>query len=145
MNPRTLAIAALAAILISNPAPAEDLSRQYAAVLCTSEANGPWTLKAQGTLTRTKTDNETAYKLEAGEHVYAWRFTTSREGATTVTGPGFLIDALVTPATRVVLSRSDPGGRRQNLYSTGEIREFAGANAMSLVIGSSCPKGSPRS
>jgi hypothetical protein len=38
-----IAVASTSAVL------AQDAARSYAAVVCTSEANGPWTEKARGT------------------------------------------------------------------------------------------------
>jgi hypothetical protein len=45
-------------------ASAQDAARSYAAVVCTSEANGPWTEKARGTLTRARSQADLGYRFE---------------------------------------------------------------------------------
>jgi hypothetical protein len=139
LTSRHLAIAAIASIVSSSSAFADSVSRQYAAVVCTSEASGPWTLRARGTLTRTKSKHELIYRLDIGEHGYTWSFITNRDGNTTVTGPGFLMDRLGAPPAQPEL-----GSRRQSLDATGEIREYAGPSGLSLLIGSRCPTRGPR-
>jgi len=106
-------------------------SRQQPAVVCTSEGGSPWIVKARGTLTGTKSKNEIIYDLDLGGQRYSWRFITSPEGSTTIVGPGFL-------------SQSDAGPRSQQLYVTGEIREYAGPVILALAIGSRCPSWRPK-
>ncbi|HEU4353276.1 MAG TPA: hypothetical protein VFR66_15520, partial [Burkholderiales bacterium] len=76
-------------------ATADDASRDFTAVVCVSEASGPWALKARGTLTRTRSKNETAYRFKSDAHSFEWRFLASAEGNTTVQGPGYLMDRFV--------------------------------------------------
>lgn len=145
-------VAALSSALIaSNGATAQDSSRPRAAVVCTSEANGPWILRARGTLTRTRSKSEMVYMFKSSEHAFEWRFVTSAEGNTTAMGPGLLMDLFITaakqsespPSQRGPLnganSSSELGDRRQRLSTTGEIREYAAKNALILLIGSRCP------
>ena len=141
------AIASSAAVL------ANDSSRQFGAVICTSEAGGPWSVKARGTLTRTKSKNELIYELNVGEHSFAWRFVTTPQGATTGISPGFLIDRVARQPAISEESRQSPRGpinaaesagdvgRTQRLDATGEIREYGPSNALMLLIGSKCPAG----
>jgi hypothetical protein len=56
---------ALAALVSAKHASAADASRPYGVVICTSEAKGPWTLKARGTLTRTRSGTELVYRFES--------------------------------------------------------------------------------
>jgi hypothetical protein len=147
---------ASALIASSTSAFAHNSSRQYAAVVCTSEATGPWSLKARGTLTRTKARDGLIYRFDVGEQSYTWRFVNSPEGNTTAMGPGLLMGRLVplpkqpeqSPLPRgpinVAESPSDPNSRRQNLSATGEIREYAGTNVLSLTMGSQCPARIPK-
>jgi hypothetical protein len=128
---------------------ANDSTRQFGAVICTSEAGGPWSVTARGTLTRTKSTNELIYVLKAGELSVTWRFVTTRQGATTGISPGFLIDRFAPQSPKseesprgpinAAESSSDITGRRQSLYASGEIREYSASNALALVIGSKCP------
>jgi hypothetical protein len=143
----------VAAIASSATVLANDSSRDFGAVICTSEAGGPWTVRARGTLTRTKSKNELIYELNAGEHSFAWRFVTTAQGSTTGISPGFLIDRF---ARQPPISEESPQlprgpinaaesagvvGRTQSLHATGEIREYGPSNALMLVIGSKCPAG----
>jgi hypothetical protein len=136
---RHLAIASIVWLVSSSAGFADSVSRQYAAVVCTSEASGPWTLRARGTLTRTKSKYELVYTLDIAEHGYTWSFITNRDGNTTVKGPGFLMDRLGAPP-----AQAEPGSRRQSLDATGEIREYAGASVLALLIASRCPTRGPR-
>ena len=131
--PRLTAIAAAASALLlgSTHGIADDAPRQFMAVVCISEAGGPWMLKARGTLTRTKSKSETAYSFKSSEHTFDWRFVASPQGNTTAQPPGFLMERFA-PAKK-------SGERSQNLGSSGEIREFAGADALMLRVGSACP------
>ncbi len=137
MTQRTLVCLAIAAMM-STPgaANAKDAWRPFAAVVCTSEASGPWILRAKGTLIRTKSEGGLAYKFRGSEHALDWSFTTSREGHTTAHGPGFLMDRFL---PKQPSSKLD--ARRQSLEATGEIREYAAPHALVLRIGSTCPRG----
>jgi hypothetical protein len=117
---------------------AQGSPRAYAAVVCTSEASGPWALKARGTLTRTKSESELAYKFEGGGHAFDWRFVTSPQGNTTVSGPGYLMQRFGA-APESAKSSPAPGERRQSVEASGEIREYAGPNRFVLLVGSKCP------
>lgn len=141
------------AIACSATVLANDSSGEFGAVICTSEAGGPWSVKARGTLRRTKSTNELIYELNAGDHSFAWRFVTTAQGSTTGISPGFLMDRFARqPATSEESSQFPRGpinaaesagvvGRTQRLYATGEIREYGASNALMLVIGSKCPAG----
>ena len=59
---------------LSSAAMAQDSSRSYAAVVCTSEASGPWAQKARGTLTRTRSGADLAYRFEGEGQTLDWRF-----------------------------------------------------------------------
>ena len=106
-------------------------SRPYGAVVCSSEAGGAWTMKAQGTLTRTKTEGELIYRFESAGHSFDWRFVASPQGHTTALGPGFLMERFG--------GASQPAERRQSIEATGEIREYAGRSVLVLLIGTKCP------
>jgi hypothetical protein len=145
-------VMAVVAIASSATALANASSREFGAVICTSEAGGPWILKARGTLTRTKSKNELIYELKAGEHSFAWRFVTTPQGATTGISPGFLIDRFARqpssseespqfPRGPINAAESAGVGLSQSLFATGEIREYGSASALMLVIGSKCPAG----
>src|SRR5438105_4715980 len=151
-SPARLALFALiAAMSSSGDVLAQKSSRSHSAVVCTSEANGPWILNARGTLTRTKSKTELLYEFKSAKHVFDWRFVASPEGNTTVLGPGLLIDRFVTSPKQPQPSPDIPRGpmnagqsselglRRQSLEATGEIREWAAMNALVLLIGSKCP------
>ena len=138
----------MAAMASSGDVLAQNTSRPHSAVVCTSEANGSWSLKARGTLTRTRSTTELLYEFKSAEHVFDWRFVTSREGNTTVVGPGLLLDRFVKAPGQPQSSPDGPmnagaspdlGLRRQSLEATGEIREWAAMNALVLLIGSKCP------
>jgi hypothetical protein len=154
------ALSALLVILLAVPAAistadrafAKDSSRPYGVVVCTSEAKGPWTLRARGTLTRTKSETELIYRFESSEHAFDWRFITTPQGHTTVLSPGFLMERFnalpkqpeASPRVprgpiNAAESSSQPPMRRQSVEATGEIREYAGPNALVLLIGSKCP------
>jgi len=144
-------LALMAAMSISDDLLAQNSSRPQSAVVCVSEANGPWILKARGTLTRTKSKTELLYEFKSADHVFDWRFVTSPAGNTTVLGPGLLIDRFVTslkqPQPPQDIPRgpinagqsSELGPRRQSLEATGEIREWAAMDALVLLIRSKCP------
>ena len=70
----------VAAAMSCGTASAQDAPRPYAAVVCTSEANGPWTEKARGTLTRTRSRADLAYRFEGAGQTFDWRFVTSPQG-----------------------------------------------------------------
>jgi len=120
---------------------AQAASRQHVAVVCASAAGGPWTQKALGTLTRTKSERELVYKFRSADQAFEWRFVTSPQGNTTVSGPGFLMERFgVSPKG----APSQPGQRRQSVEATGEIRESAGPNSLALLIRTDCPGGRGR-
>lgn len=112
-------------------ASAADSSRPYGAVVCSSEAGGPWALKAQGTLTRTKNEGELIYRFESTGHSFDWRLVASPQGHTTALGPGFLMERFGVASL--------PAERRQSIEATGEIREYAGQNVLVLLIRTKCP------
>jgi hypothetical protein len=87
-----LRVLPIAAMVSCAAASAQDAPRSYAAVVCTSEANGPWTEKVRGTLTRTRSQADLGYKFEGAGQAFDWRFVTSARGNTTVSGPGFLME-----------------------------------------------------
>ena len=129
---QALAAAASALLVVSGGAIAEDVSRQFAAVVCLSEAGGPWSLKARGTLTRTqKPKGEMAYSFMSSEHNLEWRFVASAEGNTTVQGPGYLMDRFV--------PEKKSGERSQSLGASGEIRESSGRDVLVLRLSAVCP------
>ena len=139
--------ARLAALLIAfastSAVLAQDAPRSYAAVVCTSEENGPWTEKARGTLTRTRSRADLGYRFEGAGQAFDWRFVTSAQGNTTVSGPGFLLERFGA-APKAAEASADPAQRRQSVEATGEIRESAGPNRLALLIGSKCPQAAPR-
>jgi hypothetical protein len=128
---RTVAAAAAALLVVSANGIADDAySRQFTAVVCVSEASGPWSLKARGTLTRTKRPKgEMAYSFKGSDHGFDWRLVASAEGNTSVQGNGpdrtFLFFASAPRA------RLEPVGRREALRSKEgaieELRLVAGA------------------
>ena len=129
---RALAAVATTLLAASTHGIADDASRQFTAIVCVSEASGPWSLKARGTLTRTRRPKgETAYSFKSGEHSFEWRFVASAEGNTTVLGPGYLMDRFV--PTKKSSERS------QSLGASGEIRESSGEEVLVLRLGSACP------
>ena len=137
MTQRTLVFLVIAAVMGSPGATnAKDAWRPFAAVVCTSEASGPWILRAKGTLIRTRSEGGLAYKFRGSEHALDWTFTTSREGHTSTQGPGFLMDRFLPKQPP-----AKPDARRQSLEATGEIREYAAPHALVLRIGSTCAGG----
>lgn len=114
-----------------------DDSRQFGAVICTSEAGGPWSEKARGTLTRAKSKDGISYELKAGEHTLTWRFVSVPPRGTSVVSPGYLMDRFAAQPAKAEESTE----RRQNLYADGEIREYSPSGALILVPRSSCPAG----
>ena len=152
---KALAVVVAAVVVLGHfdVATAETSSRKFNAVICTSDASGRWTPKAQGTLSRTKSERQLTYKFESAVHSFEWRFVTSREGHTTIVGPGFLMQQLdpapkqaetPDPTPRGPLNAFEPPAapetRRQSLETTGEIRETVGSSALALLIGSTCPR-----
>jgi len=133
-----LRVLPIAAMLSCAAASAQDAPRSYAAVVCTSEANGPWTEKARGTLTRTRSQADLGYRFEGAGQAFDWRFVTSAQGNTTVSGPGFLMERF-----GAAPKAAEPAERRQSVEATGEIRESAGANRLALLVGSKCPQAKP--
>src|SRR4029077_17687861 len=87
-----LPVLSIAARVSCAAASAQDAPRSYAAVVCPSEANGPWTEKARGTLTRTRSQADLGYRVEGAGQAFDWGFVTSAQGNTTVSGPGFLME-----------------------------------------------------
>jgi len=131
----------IGAVLTYADAAAQDAPRPYAAVVCTSEANGPWTQKARGTLTRTRSGADLAYKFEGDGQSFDWRFVTSPQGNTTVSDPGSLMERFgVTPKTGEASAEPE---RRQSVEASGEIHEAAGPNRLALLIGTKCPQAKP--
>lgn len=134
---RALAAAAGALLVVSANGIADDASRQFTAVVCVSEASGPWSLKARGTLTRTKKPKgEMAYSFKSSDHGFDWRLVASAEGNTAVQGPGYLMDRF--------LPEKRSSERSQSVGASGEIREWSGPDVLVLRLGSACPaKASP--
>jgi hypothetical protein len=120
---------------------AQAASRQHVAVVCTSTAGGPWTQKALGTLTRTKSERELVYKFRSADQAFEWRFVTSAQGNTTVSGPGFLMERFGAAPKG---APSQPGQRRQSVEASGEIRESAGSASLVLLVRTDCPGGRAR-
>jgi hypothetical protein len=124
---------------------------EHPAVICTSEAGGPLVPKAQGTLTRTKSNNELIYRLDVQEQTYEWRFVTNPDKSTTIRGPGPLIGKLVEvpkaeralPFPRGPINALDTspyvGPPGQSLHVNGEIREYLGPLRLWVVSGTKCP------
>ncbi|HSA70448.1 MAG TPA: hypothetical protein VLF65_12650 [Burkholderiales bacterium] len=112
-------------------ATADGASRDFTAVVCVSEAGGPWALKARGTLTRTRSKNETAYRFKSDEHSFEWRFVASAQGNSTVQGPGYLMDRF--------LPEKKSSERSQSLGASGEIRESSGQDVLVLRLSPACP------
>lgn len=112
-------------------ATADEASRHFTAVVCVSEAGGPWSLKARGTLTRKRSGNETLYTFKSGEHSFDWRFVASAEGNTTVQGPGPLMERFIPD--------KKSSERSQSLGASGEIRESVGQDVLVLRLASACP------
>lgn len=112
-----------------------DDSRQFGAVICTSEAGGTWSEKARGTLTRAKSKEGISYELKAGEHTLTWRFVSVPPRGTSVVSPGYLMDRFAAQPAKAEESTE----RRQSLYADGEVREQGPSAALVLVIGSKCP------
>jgi hypothetical protein len=131
----------VAAAMGCGMASAQDAARSYAAVVCTSEASGPWTEQARGTLTRTRSPADLGYRFEGAGQAFDWRFVTSAQGNTTISGPGFLMERF--GAAPKAAEGSVAEERRQSVEATGEIRESAGANRLALLIGSKCPQPKP--
>ena len=130
------------AIESAGDACAQATSRQHVAVVCTSAAGGPWTEKALGTLTRTKkSERELVYRFKSADQTFEWRFVTSPQGNTTVSGPGFLMERFGAVPKG---APSQPGQRRQSVEATGEIRESAGPASLALLIRTDCPGGRAR-
>jgi hypothetical protein len=112
-------------------ATADGTSRDFTAVVCVSEAGGPWALKVRGTLTRTRSKNETAYRFKSDEHSFEWRFVASAQGNSTVQGPGYLMDRF--------LPEKKSSERSQSLGASGEIRESSGQDVLVLRLSPACP------
>lgn len=132
MTARLALALAIAAAWAPGAAGAQDASRRQAAVVCTAEGNGAWTLRARGTLTRTRQGGGMDYRFESAGQAFGWRLVASREGNTTAESPGFLLE-------RFAPAAAGAGDRRQSLEATGQIREHDGASALVLRIGSRCP------
>jgi hypothetical protein len=128
-------LAFLAAAFAATTALAQDSSREFGAVVCISEGGAPWSLKARGTLTRRKSRDEMNYEFRTGQDLFAWRFSTNPQGATTGLSPGYLMER-VAPQ---IFKASSLDERRQRLDATGEIREHVAASALVLRIGAQCP------
>src|SRR3970040_819435 len=120
----------------SSAAVLADDSRQFGAVICTSETGASWSEKARGMLTRTKSKDGVSYELKAGEQTFTWRFVATPPRGTTVIGPGYLMDRFAAQPAKA----GESPERRQSLYADGEIREYASSSALLLVIGSKCPR-----
>ncbi|HEY1287745.1 MAG TPA: hypothetical protein VGF58_05415 [Burkholderiales bacterium] len=137
-----LALLPVALAIESGGAFAQAASRQHVAVVCASAAGGPWTQKALGTLTRTKrSDRELVYTFKGAGQTFEWRFVTSPQGNTTVSGPGFLMERFGAVPKG---APSQHGRRRQSVEATGEIRESAGPASLALLIRTDCPGGPAR-
>jgi hypothetical protein len=139
MRLRVLPIAAIVSCAVAS---AQDAPRSHAAVVCTSEASGPWIEKARGTLTRTRSQADLGYRFEGAGQAFDWRFVTSAQGNTTVSGPGFLMERFGA-APKAAEGSAAAAERRQSVEATGEIRESAGPNRLALLIGSKCPQPKP--
>lgn len=107
------------------------------AVVCTSEAGGPFVLRAQGTLTRTATINEVAYRLTTERSTYRWRFVTNVDKTITFTGPGQLLGTLVEEPKRTQPWISPPFS--QSAAVNGELKEELGSTRLWVLLGHQCP------
>ena len=138
----SLAVLLVALAISATAAFAQATSRQHVAVVCTSAAGGPWTQKALGTLTSTRrSERELFYRFRSADQAFEWRFVTSPQGNTTVSGPGFLMERFGAAPKGAA---SQGGQRRQSVEATGEIRESAGPNSLALLIRTDCPGGRAR-
>jgi hypothetical protein len=120
------------------------------AVVCTSDAGrSPPVLRARGTLTRTKLQNELIYRLDLKEKTYEWRFITNVDKSITTMGPGFLIGDLVEhpkrkqplPFPRGPINAADPDYPpfpAQSVHVNGEVRETLGAIRLWVTSGTKC-------
>ena len=133
-----IAFATVSWTLFTPPILANDFQMSRRGVtICISESDGPWVLRAHGTLTRTISRDEDTYTLDLKDQTFSW---------SVGKGSGFLIDAF--PPMRfprgpisVVEDRGPP--RAQRHYANGEILEYAGSRVLSLQIGATCPKVKP--
>lgn len=131
----SLAMLACSSPLLVTSAALADDSRQFSAVICVSQAGAPWSEKARGTLTRTRSKETVIYELKAGEQTLTWRFVSDPPQGTTVIGPGFLLDIFAAESAKP----DEWPERRQSIYADGEIREDAPSSALRLVVGKKCP------
>jgi len=122
---------------------------EHPAVVCTSEGGGPWVLRASGTLTRIRTQNELMHRLDLKEKSYEWVLFTNADKSSTTT-PRFLIGDLVEmpkrertlPFPRGPINAADPPYPpfpTQSVHVNGEIREDLGPLRLRVVSGTKCP------
>ena len=124
---------------------------EHPAVVCTSEAGGPWVLRARGTLTRTKLQNELIHRLDLKEKSYEWRLFTNVDKSNTTTPHSFLIGDLVEipkrdqplQFPRGPINAADPPlyppFPTQSVHVNGEIRETLGPIRLWVASGTKCP------
>jgi hypothetical protein len=124
---------------------------EHPAVVCTSEAGGPWVLIARGTLTRTKLQNELIHRLDLKEKSYEWRLFTNVDKSNMTTPHRFLIGDLVAipkreqplPFPRGPINAADPPPYppfpTQSVHVNGEIREILGPIRLWVALGTKCP------
>jgi len=123
---------------------------EHPAVVCTSEGGGPWVLRASGTLTRIRTENELIHRLDLKEKSYEWVLFTNVDKNSTTTHH-FLIGDLVEmpkrertlPFPRGPINAADttpyPPFPTQSVQLNGEIREDLGPLRLRVVSGTKCP------
>lgn len=107
------------------------------AVICASDAGGPFVLRAQGTLTRTTMDNEVVYRLKVEQQSYQWRFRTNPDKTTSIAGPGPLIGRLIEAPPREKPWMSPPFA--QSITINGELKEDIGRTRLWVLPGTQCP------
>jgi len=113
--------------------------------ICTSEAGGPWVLRAHGTLSRTQSRNGEIYTLDVRDQTVTWSLTNNSDAPRPY--PGFLIDALPPqrfPRGPISVVEDRRGPRGQSFDVSGEILEYVGSTFLSLKIGATCPSEKPK-
>jgi len=124
---------------------ADDLpASRHGVTICTSEAGGPWALRAHGTLSRTQSKNGEIYTLDVRDQTFTWSLTNNSDAGKPY--PGFLISAF--PPLRFprgpISVVEDRGPRGQSFDVSGEIFEHVGSTFLSLKIGAACPSEKPK-